>query len=137
MVILTVKRPLGRPRRSTGADRPAPLTTFALLPLTSTVAFARAVPAGLCSRILNMRRLTQLCAEGREMTSAATRAGGVAAGVAAGAVVTAAAAAGVDVAAGVVAVGVVSVGGATTGAAFGVIALESAGVDPFPLLAVT
>ena len=55
MTIFTVKRPLGRPRRSTGAVSREPRTTRTRLPLTETSADAALSPAGTLRRIRNFR----------------------------------------------------------------------------------
>src|SRR4051794_22524998 len=68
MMILTVKRPFGRPRRSTGAVSRLPLTSFTRRPLTRTSAELTANPWGMRRRMRKLRRLTQRRAEGSVTT---------------------------------------------------------------------
>ncbi len=62
--ILTVKRPLGSPRRSTGAVIRFPERVATRLPSTLTVALLSLKPLGCFSRMRKLRRLTHCFDDG-------------------------------------------------------------------------
>src|SRR4051794_22615012 len=73
-VTSTVKRPLGRPRRLTGALSRAPRTTLTCLWLTKTTARTTVSPRTLGTRILKARRLAHLYEQLRKPRSFLTTA---------------------------------------------------------------
>src|SRR3954466_13910325 len=68
-VTSTVKRPRGRPRRSTGALRRAPVTTLTCLWFTKTSARTTVSSFTLGTRILKCRRLAHLYEQLRKLRS--------------------------------------------------------------------
>src|SRR4051794_20658506 len=69
--IATLKRPLGRPGRATGAEVRGRLTGLTRFPRTFTTALMNVMPGSLRIRMVNLRRLTHAFADGSENALAA------------------------------------------------------------------